>query len=112
VFPSENFDLAPTGTHSLDEPVHFIGFATRFAHFRYDDVRIQATIDPRGELEVAIDVVVGFQTNKHVFFRMIEPVARSSCANDALKLGSRWFDMSSDGKKKTEKRRPDLFSPK
>lgn len=115
MFPSEDFDLATTGTHSLNEPIRLIGFATRLAHFRHDDVRIHAAVHPGRELEITIGVDVGFYADQHVLFSMVEPMARSAGANDALQLLTGWHNVLSDGPvmdPKAEKGRPDWFSPR
>jgi hypothetical protein len=96
MFTTKNFDLAPTGAHSLDESVRLVGFATCFAHFRHNDVRIQTAVDPRWELKVAVAIAVSFYADEHVFLSMVEPVARSACTDDALKLLTIW-NVLSDG---------------
>ena len=71
MFPAKDLDLPPSGTHTLDQTVHFIGLTTRLAHFRHNDVRVEASVSPRRELEVPVFVYIGLDTHKHVLFGMI-----------------------------------------
>jgi hypothetical protein len=46
-----------------------------------------------------------------VFLSMVEPMARSACTNDTLKLLTIWYDVLSDAHKSREEGRPDSSSP-
>lgn len=83
---SENLNLPPARTHPFDQPVHLIWFATRLAHLAHDNVSIKSPIRPGGENEVPRSICASFDTDKHVLFRVVEPVACSASADHALEL--------------------------
>jgi hypothetical protein len=86
VLSSKNLNLSPARAHSFDQPVHLIWFATRLAHLAHDNVSIESTVCPGGENEVPRSVSARFDTDKHVLFRVVEPVACSASADHALEL--------------------------
>ena len=74
------------GAHPLNQPIHLVRLATRLSNFGHDDVRVESTVDPGRELEVAMLVRHSLHADEHVLFRVIEPVAGATGTNDALQL--------------------------
>lgn len=89
VFPTKNLDLATAGAHPLDEPICFVRLATCLAHLGHDGIRVEPAVCPRGKFEVAFGIDVCLDTDKHMFFGVIEPMASTSSADDTLQL-RRW----------------------
>jgi hypothetical protein len=78
VFPPKNLDFPASRTHPLDELVHFVRLSARLSDFRNHNVSVDAPVYPRRELEVALFIVNGLDSNEHVLFGVIEPVSRPS----------------------------------
>lgn len=86
MLPSENLNLPPTGTHPLNQSIRLVRLPTRLPHLGNDDVRIESPIHPRRKLEISIGVDVRLHAYQHVFLGVVEPVACTARANDALEL--------------------------
>lgn len=86
MFSPKDLDLAPPRAHPLDEPIRLVGLAARLAHLRDDDVRVEPAVDPFRDLEDPGGVRHGLDADEHVLFRVVQPVARAPCADDALEL--------------------------
>lgn len=52
MFPAEDLNLPPPGTHALNHTVRFIRFPTRFSDLAHDDICIEAAVRPGRELEI------------------------------------------------------------
>jgi hypothetical protein len=46
-----------------------------------------------------VAIAVSFYTDEHVFLSMVEPMARSACTDDALKLLTIWYVVLSENTK-------------
>ena len=86
VLTTENLYLAASWTHALDETVRFIRLPARLANLGDDDIGIEATVNPRRELELPIFVKVRLDADQHVLLGVIEPMTSAPCPYDPLKL--------------------------
>ncbi len=86
MFPAKNLNLPAARTHPLDQPVHLVRLARRLPDLGDDHVGIEPTVAPRRELEVARLVEVRLDADEHVLLGVVEPVACSAGADDALEL--------------------------
>lgn len=82
----KNLNLPSTRTHPLNHPIHLLRLPTRLSHFRHDHVCVESFVHPGGEFEVAGGVDDSFDADEHVFFGVVQPVARTACSDDSLKL--------------------------
>lgn len=69
-------NFARIRTESIDEPVHFVRFSTRFSDFRNQNIRV----NPSVVLRVSLD------SNQAVLFRVVQPVSRPAGPDKPLKL--------------------------
>ena len=83
---TEDLYLAASWTHALDETVRFIRLPARLANLGDDDIGIEATVNPRRELELPIFVKVRLDADQHVLLGVIEPMNRASCSDYSLQL--------------------------
>ena len=86
MLPSKYLDLSTAETHSLDHAVDFIGLPARLTNFGYNNVRVKTAIHPGRKLQIALIIRDSLDAHKHVLLSVIEPMASTPCANNALQL--------------------------
>jgi len=80
------FQFTSPRAHTLNQAIRFVWLTTRFAHFGYNNIRINSAINPPRPYGVAVLSDLALETNEHMLFCVIEPVTRSPRSYYALKL--------------------------
>lgn len=83
----KNLDLPPTRTHAFDETINLVGLSTCLSDFRNNHVRVETSVRPRWELQIAVLVCNCFHAYEHMLLCVVQPMSRPSRPDDALKLG-------------------------